>query len=358
MARLGVEITASRRQVQPIGMTTRVVYLVTSHRNPDQVARLVKTLRRGSPRSPIVIHHDASTSKLPPPLLEDLNDVHLLPFSVSVEWGDFSIVEMNLRSFEWILEHLDFDWMVLLSGQDYPIKPLPDIERFLESCGWQGLLEAPQLVQNRVIRQSKGSIQYAAVFRYFYRYWKLPKARLYGRLPAPVRRRLRRIVDWALPRIQNLVFLHPLPQGLDRRLGIRRLRTPFGSAFRCYKSSAWLTLSRRSIDLLVRTAQDKPHLVRYYKRAVIADESFFQTILLNQPGWTLGKDNKVFYKWTTMGSGSPDVLTVADLEDILASGKHFARKFDIGVDASVLDKLDERLFPSPSPTERSPVTGT
>jgi hypothetical protein len=353
-----MEDRASRRQEQQIEMTNRVVYLVTSHRNPEQVARLVRTLRRGSPRSAIVIHHDSSKSTLDPSSLEDLEDVHLLPFSISVEWGDFSIVEMNLQSFRWILEHQDFDWLVLLSGQDYPIKPLPDIERFLQSCGGEGLLEAPQVVQNRIIRQSKGSIQYAAVFRYFYRYWRLPKVRLYGRLPAPIRRWLQRVVDWALPRIQSLVFLHPLPQGLDRRLGIRRLRSPFGKAFHCYKASAWFTLSHRAVDLLVRAAQEKPRLVRYYRHTVIADESFFQTILLNQPGWTFGKDNMVFYKWTEVGSGSPELLTVADLDDILASGKHFARKFDIGIDATVLDRLDERLFSSPRTAEGKPVTGT
>jgi hypothetical protein len=346
MAGVAVEVPLGGHQARLIEVATRVLYLVTSHKNPEQVGRLVRTLRRGSPRSPIVIHHDSSRSTLDPALLSGLNDVHVLPFSIPVEWGDFSIVEMNLRCFEWILGHLEFDWLVLLSGQDYPVKPLSEMESFLSQADCDGLLEPPQLVENRVVRQKKGSILYAPVFRYYYRYWRLPKVRVYSRLPARVRRSLRRLLGRALPRFQKVVFLHPLPEGLDRRVGIRRLRTPFGRDFRCYKSSQWFTLSRGSVDVLVRTAREKPYLARYYKRTVIPDESFLQTVLLNQPGWRRGMDNMVFYKWTEMGSGSPDLLTVADLEDLLASGKHFARKFDVDVDAAVLDRLDEHLFAS------------
>jgi hypothetical protein len=52
-----------------------VAYVVTSHRYPEQVLRLARTLRA------------------------------------------------------WALERVPFDWMVVLSGQDYPIRPLAEIER-------------------------------------------------------------------------------------------------------------------------------------------------------------------------------------------------------------------------------------
>jgi hypothetical protein len=328
-------------------VTARVLYLITSHTNPDQVLRLVRTLRRGSPQAPIAIHHDRSKSELDPAMLRDADRVHLLPFSVPVRWGDFSIVEMNLRAFTWVLEHVEFDWLVLLSGMDYPIKPPRQIEAYLSATDVEGFLEEPRLVVPDAAAGGRRLIEYGPVFRYFYRYWTLPLFRGYGRLPGSVRRRLHRLRERLLPRLQNVVFLHPMPPGMNQRLGVRRLRTPFDRSFRCYKTSQWFTLSRRSVELVVRFAREHPRVVQYYRRTVIPDESFVQTVLLNHPGWRYVPDNMLFFKWGDVGSGSPDVLSVVDLEEILGSGKHFARKFDTRIDASVLDRLDERLFPSP-----------
>jgi hypothetical protein len=325
----------------------RVVYLITSHRGPGQVVRLVRTLRRGSPRSPIVIHHDQSRSRLEETALEGLDHVYLVPWSITVEWGDFSIVEMNLRAFRWILERMEFDWLVLLSGQDYPIKPLPAIERVLGEASHDGFMETPRLVENRVERPQRGFISYSFVFRYFYRYLKLPRLSASWRFPPRLRAALSRLERILLPRIQAFVFLHPMPPGLPLRLGFRRWRTPFDASFRCYKASPWFTLSRRAVELIVHTCRENPRLVRYYRRTVIPDESLFQTVLFNEPSLTFHDDNMIYFEWSDTSSGSPDILTMDALERILASDKHFARKFDADVDVAVLDALDARLASSP-----------
>lgn len=324
-----------------------VLYLITSHTHPEQVVRLVHTIRRGSPQAPIVIHHDRSKSELDPMAFQDVNGVHLLPFAIPVRWGDFSIVEMNLQAFDWILKHLDFDWLVLLSGMDYPIKPLAEVEAFLSSADVEGFLELPSRVSGPVAPKDRGRIDYRPAFRYFYRYWTLPRIKGYGRLPRGFRRRLHGLAERLFPRLQHILFLHPMPAGVNKRLGIRRLRTPFKGGFRCYKSSQWFTLSRRSVEIVVKFARDHPKVLRYYKRTVIPDESFVQTVLLNQPGWSYFPDNLRFLKWTDVGAGSPAVLTSSDLSDIVTSGKHFARKFDARIDASVLEELDARLSLEP-----------
>lgn len=45
-------------------MQNRLVYAIYSHGNPEQVLRLVRTLRALSPQSHIVVHHDPSISPL------------------------------------------------------------------------------------------------------------------------------------------------------------------------------------------------------------------------------------------------------------------------------------------------------
>jgi hypothetical protein len=320
-----------------------VVYLITSHRNPEQVYRLARTLRRGSPRAPIVIHHDRSRTELDPHGLGALGNVHLLPFSVPVEWGGMSIVEMNLRSFRWILRHVDFEWLVLLSGQDYPIKPLGEVEAAMRGSDRDGFLEKPAVVTNEIPPGDRRYIRYSFTFRYFYRYFTLPRWPGYSRLPARVRRSLSGALWRVLPRFQQLLFLHPMPAGANARLGFRRFRTPFGEMFQCYKASPWFTLNRRAVARLVASGWRERELWRYYRRTAIPDESYFQTILFNDPSFSFHDDNMVFSKWNP-GSGSPEVLTGADVPEAIASGKFFARKFDVDVDASALDELDRYLF--------------
>jgi hypothetical protein len=319
-----------------------VLYLITSHTDPEQVYRLARTLRRGSSRSAIVIHHDRSSTPIDPAPFRDLDNVHLLPFSVPVEWGDMSIVDMNLRSFRWVLDHLDFDWLVLLSGQDYPIKPLNAIESALLEAGHDGFMEKPLEVSNRVSLEDKARIRYSFTFRYFYRYFELPRWPGYSKLPYQVRRSLNTALWKTLPRVQHLVFLHPMPPEARMRLGFRRLRTPFTARLRCYKASPWFSLRRRAVERLVVSPRLEPHLWSYYRDTVIPDESLFQTILVNDPSFVLHEDNMVYSRWTGW-SGSPEVLTREDLPEMLASGKHFARKFDLNVDPTVLDDLDEYL---------------
>jgi hypothetical protein len=73
----------------------------------------------------------------------------------------------------------------------------------------------------------------------------------------------------------------------------------------------------------------------------IADEACFHTILGNAPGLSFAPGNGRFIRW--QGNDSPDILCAADLPALFGSGAHFARKFDEVVDATVLDRLDERL---------------
>src|SRR5689334_7292370 len=108
----------------------RVAYLVASHTLPPQVLRLMSALRRGSPDCVLISHHDNRSSSLHRGPLDALEVLQIEPPS-AVGWGEFSLLAMELRCLRWALEHADFDWLVLISGQDYPIRPLAEIERSL-----------------------------------------------------------------------------------------------------------------------------------------------------------------------------------------------------------------------------------
>ncbi len=281
--------------------------------------RLARRLRAGSPDAPIVLHHDERRSRLDEGALAGLGIDRIRP-PMAVEWGAGSQLDLHLRCYAWLLERVAFDWVVLLSGQDYPIRPLADIERDLGAARYDGFVHSEVVAPPPWSRAASGEF----ARRYFYRYRPIP----------PPRPRLRRAITAARP----LLTLREMPAGT--MLG-RRVRAPFSAALPCRRGPDWVTLSRRAVVALDGAARARPELVRHYRRTLIPTESFAHTVLGAAPEIRLSADTRRFSVWTP-SAHRPGVLGRADLDRILGSGADFARKFDPTVDAAVLDALDAR----------------
>jgi core-2/I-Branching enzyme len=296
----------------------RFAYVIMSHVHPPQVLRLAQRLRAGSPAATVVIHHDDRHSRLDDAALEALGSVHVLRPPTRVRWGWTSQLDVLLRCLERLVAEVRFDWMVMLSGQDYPIRPLPDIERDLATGPYDGYIEGIPVARPPWTR---GPIdQFSA--RYYYRYRPVREP---GRL-------LRRSVTAARP----LLVLRDMPWGV--LLG-RRSRAPFSPSLPCRSGADWFSLSRRAVEAVVRAARWRPELLRHYRRTILPTESFPQTVLYADPGLRLSGDFRRFTSWPE-GDLHPRVLRLADLGEILSSGADFARKFDMTVDSRVMDELD------------------
>jgi Core-2/I-Branching enzyme len=312
--------------------STSVVYLIASHTNASQVERLVRRLRAAAPLGQVVIHHDPTGEPLDRHGLSALPRVQFIPDARPVRWGDVSHMDMVLSSFDWLVRTLDFDWVVMLSGQDYPVRPLGELERFLASTSFDGFIEGvPVEAPSRGARiLARGVDEFTS--RYFYRYVGL-------HLPRGTRRILARAWPTRLVRV--------LPSG-EVRLGLPCLRLPFTRELRCHHGSDWYTLSRRCVEILSRVPTERRRLWRHYARTFMPVESIPHTVLHSQPGLRLSDDNMRYLSWPTKPSPHPDVLRLGDLERITASGAFFARKFDERTDSAVLDVLDARLAGFPA----------
>ena len=300
----------------------RVTYLIASHTLPDEVSRLALTLRRGSPAASVVVHHDDRRSVIDRNRLSDLG-VRLIEPPSRGNWGDISLLSMVLRCLRWCLDHTEFDWLVLLSGQDYPVRPVAEIEQSLGGAAVDAFIETwpcrrPAL--RAPVDEFSG--------RYFFRWRRMGSSTLVSLArAAPGRGRLVRT------RIQ--------PSGTW--VGIRGVRSPFGPGLVCHRGSDWFALSRTAamaVDTFVRT---RPDVLRYYSRTLHPTESFIQTVLANDASLRLSGDYRRFTMWDDPNQESPSVLRLEDLDAILASGCDFARKFDPTVDRAILDQLDRRV---------------
>jgi hypothetical protein len=295
----------------------RVAYLVLSHSNPAQVLRLVAALKEG-PGAEVAVRHDQRRSALDRTAVERLG-ARLLRDDIDFEWGGTTQLDVLLGALERVAEAFDPDWLFVLSGQDYPLRPIEAIHADLAASGVDAMLGSVWPLETR---HRPAPPQEEFFLRYAYRHYRVPRRTPH--LPQALR---------------SVAYLRELPT--SRHLGVRRMRLPFGESFRCYVSSDWITLGRRGLSALLSATRENSRLLRYYGRTAIPSESFPATVLLNDRSLNVSRDHRRFAPFTDPGAAHPDALTSADLDRILASGCDFARKFDAEVDAKVLDALDE-----------------
>lgn len=305
----------------------KVCYLLQTHKNSDQIYRLVRTIKRLSPTAYIVLNHDFTNCDLDKAKLQDLQDVQVIPSRGGR--GSFDLVQSYLDAVEWLLKSsIDFDWLIHLTGQDYPIQPLTEVENFLSRTNYDGFLEYFEVFS----KESPWKIQEGST-RYYYQY-----RTIVDHLSEWQKEVLRPIK--ILNYIQN-VFRVNFSYGFTVGL---KTSTPFNSQFVCYGGSFLCILSRKCVDYIHYFVQSNPAIVKHYRGVANPDESFIQTILMNSQSFNLCNDCKRYFDFSKTRHGHPRILTRNDFSSLMQSQAFFARKFDLTQDSKILDLIDTQLL--------------
>ena len=111
----------------------KIVFIILMHKSPEQAKRLIERL--DSPESIFVVHVDRRASHEIFQSMKELAAKHERIYFAPRHrcyWGGSGIAAATLECVRTSLA-LDetFDYAILLSGQDYPIKPLSRIFEFL-----------------------------------------------------------------------------------------------------------------------------------------------------------------------------------------------------------------------------------
>lgn len=276
----------------------RIAYIISAYKLPSQLARLVRVLQ-GTETS-VYVHFDrkarAETRTEAIRKLAELPNTCLLS-SHSCHWGGFGHVDATIKGLNAIaIRKPDPDWVVLLTGQDYPLRRPDEIARFLEPHAGAAFME-------------------------------------HFRLPNP---------EWRNSGLDRFRKWHFQPSG--RHIAVPGINRGFLPGLVPFGGSSYWCMSRECFRYVHRFINEHPDYVRFFKRVYIPDEMFFQTILMNSPLKSgVINDDLRHLDWSGPSSRSPRVLRKMDLPELLRSPKLFARKFDTTQDAEVLDCIDKAL---------------
>ncbi len=277
-----------------------IAWFIMLHRKPEQFDWLLRAIY--NPNDVFLVHVDlkslfnfkgrGGTYSAVKKLIAGKPNIRLLR-PRSTNWGGWSLGKISLDAIDILLD-MDKSWthFVNLSGECYPLKPLPEIRSILA--------EHPE----RIYVETKA----------------------FADLPAK---------DWhpRRPRvIESPVKIIILP-------GHRKPPKHFKIE---HKGSQWVILPRDFCEWQ-RTAPFRRAMDRYMRFSPLSDELVAQTLLLNGPfrdrqAPQYGRAIRLIEP-----AAHPTVLTMADLDYLEASPALFARKFDASTDVDILRTLANKI---------------
>jgi hypothetical protein len=146
-------------------------------------------------------------------------------------------------------------------------------------------------------------------------------------------------IDWMQPWVRvSLAF---------STVGVRRRTTLFNPDFICYGGSYFCTLSVDCVKYLREFARENPDVVAFFRTTLAPDEVFFHTVLVNSGKFQIIPDSKRYIDFSNSRNNHCKFLGVEDMDAMIASGAHWARKFDAAKDSEVLEILTRRVWVMP-----------
>jgi hypothetical protein len=311
-----------------------VAYLVISDLAPERTTRLAAALRAGSPRGVIAVHHDPAAGSADLRRLREL-DVDLLE-SASAPPGTPAEMLMLVRCLRELLSSARFDWLVLLSADEYPVRPLPEIEASLSDLDADAVMErhacpAPD--------PRRGGTVDEAALRYHYRWSRVsgPVARGLAAVGPRVAKVTRPDGAWIGVPAKRSPFHTPrqklvVPPIRRNPFADARSRTPFGQGLECWYGPWRFALTRDAITAVDASIREHPELALYYRDTLDPAESYVHTVLGNDASIRVREDDRRRLR-------SADPIASGSLDAVLRSGADFAGPFDPGA----LDLVDARV---------------
>jgi hypothetical protein len=240
----------------------KVAYLIIAHNNPAHLKRLVDALN--SDDVSFFIHIDRKvTMQLS---FNGYDNVHILENRVAVNWGGYSLVEAALLLLKAAYATDNFDYYVLMSGADYPIRSNQYIQSFFTNNNMKSFINVIKMPGD------------------FKKFERLD----YYHLEGGNSRERNKIKGYGLRSIDLLIkYLH-----------IKRKYPKEYSHYIMYGGTTWWAFHRNFVTYLLNFLDNNPVFFNFYKHALFPDEMLFHTIIMNSPFRESVANGLTYDDWT------------------------------------------------------------
>jgi hypothetical protein len=301
-------------------MKPPIGFVILSHGEAEQLARLVNALNRTYDQPPITIHHDFSQCDIDARQLS--GDVMLVGPSLRTQWAHISVVRAALAGLALLYQRRAPKWFTLLSATDYPTKAGREVVEELIGGSFDLYLDY-QLVERQPVE---------------------PAEQIKSRMGTDRLEWRRMAYDRYVAKTIRYPSLTKRLKPTSRKIVIRKKflcrPVPFSRDCKCYAGDHWFTGNRKVADILLSAVSDRPEIFAHFSKCFCPEESIYHTLLCNRPDIRVHKDNRRYTDWSG-GGAHPKVLGINDIDAIVRSRCHFARKFSAEHSASALDRIDQ-----------------
>lgn len=209
---------------------------------------------------------------------------------------------------------INYDFVWLISGQDYLIKPISYITEYLNKNKGKCFID--------IIPQDNKSYTQFDKRNDLYHFDFMISRRIFSRI------------------IKNIYYI--VTGGKGRTYKIFKRKSVFS---KCYHGSSWWCIPYDYAKKIYDIVCTDKKITKFFSHSINPDESMFQTLIMQVAKDKEISSNLLYVDWSTMKS-SPKILTIDDKEQILSIGEDIliARKFDIEINSEILDIIDKEIL--------------
>lgn len=311
----------------------KIACLILAHKNSQQLKRLCDVLSRNG--FFVFIHLDLKWK-----LTEEDRSIfaslkekcHIIDTKISTFLDHRSLVDASLALVREARDKVNPTYYILMSAQDYPIKPLRELKELLNTNYPKPYIDCtPYDNSNWVYHKFKWSI-----LSYYVENIKHHCKSFF----------IRRVIN----RFFRDVEMAFLPTSLTTYNRLKK------HGVQLYGGSAWWCLPDKAIDDIMLDISSNKQLFELYQKTYTPEETFFQTYIMRSSVANLVDINPPeartqncltyanFETPTKKFCGHPYIITADDWKWLKNRSEYFARKFDVSVDSVILDMIDSEIL--------------
>jgi hypothetical protein len=289
-------------------------YIIVAHKNPGQLNRLVSRLNDNE--SEFYLHIDKKADIEQFLMIGNIGEMVHFTERFDATWGGYGIIKPYLSALNDIKKSpVKFDRVILLSGQDYPIKSNADINEFFEKSPYSNFID----------------------------FGPIPNL---DKWPGHDRGGLYRVDKYYFGTKWHEKFCSKSLNMLSTYLPFLRRKIPNGML--PYTGQTWWNLDMQAVNYILDFHNNHPEYMDFHKNTFVADELFVHMIIANSKDQQLlqsiENSEKRFTIWHDVRDAHPKMLDKHDIDAIITSNDLFARKFDDNYDAEILDLIDNKIL--------------